>query len=576
MTKRWAPPRATATGLGLVAEIAAVLFTVALRWWVTRDRLVYSGTSDEASHLGIARTLSGARPFHLVDGQGVDPAFGTLIAPIYAVVEDPEVAFRLVLATNVVIAVLTVLVLRALLMRVLDVDGPVAAWSAAIALALPGAAMQTPFTGSEVFIVFMISLTVLLAVMVTEDGTRWPALGLAAAGASMLVVHSRLTLVVPAVLVILVVEHWTGAIDRPTTGVAVVLLVVSSWLALEYNDWVYDLVWLPSVPGPSQVSDGIARLRQPLAVVASAAGMVWHQLVTTFGLVIVGIGHLVATAVRRGGSLREGMRGRPGWKILVILVTAAVPAAVFMADRRLATQMVYGRYWDPLAVPVVTIGVGYLLRVGYRRASRAFSTAILVTGATGVAFFLARQNALTASFEEYGFRNPRRVAGLLAFVSPDRVINVAVVTVMALAAMAAVSAVIVVARRHHRLATAVVLVGVATAATARASIHLNEQDIAYARWRPAMELVEDGIVPDDATVAFQLDDSHYDRLNPKFPFTAYQFYEPDVEFVGLDGPAVLDYDWVVSDDTDPLLEEQDWEVVFEHPDGRELAVWRKP
>lgn len=576
MTTRWAPARPSWARPGIVAEIAAVLFTMSLRWWITRDRLVYTVMSDEASHLGIARTLSGARPFRLVEGQGVDPAFGTLIAPIYAMVEDPELAFRLVLMTNVLIAGLTVLALRALLVRVMDVDGPVAAWSAVIALALPGAAMQTPFTGSEVFIALMFALTMLLAVMVTEGSTRWPAIGLAAAGASMLVVHSRLTLVVPTVLMILLVEHWTGTLDRPTTGAAVLLLIVLGWLAQGYNDWVTDVVWLSSVPGPDQISDGIARLGRPLAVLASAAGMTWHQLVTTFGLVIVGVGHLAATSVGRGGTLRERLRGRPGWKVLVILFAAAAPAAVFMADRRLATQMVYGRYWDSLMVPVVSIGTGYLIRVAHNRASRAFSTAILLTGATGVAFFLVQQDAITASFEQYGFRSPRRVAGILAYVAPDSLINVAVITVMALAAMAAVSAVIVLGRKHHRLATIVVLLGVATGATVRASIHLNELDTGYTRWRPAMELVEDGIVQDDAQVAFQLDESHYDRLDPAFPFTAYQFYEPDVEFVGLQGPAVLDYQWVVSDDTDPLLQEHGWEVVFEHPDGRELAVWQKP
>lgn len=574
MTTRWVPARPRWARPGIVAEITAVLLTMSLRWWITRDRLVYSVTTDEASQLAIARTLSGTRPFHLT-GKAVDAGFATLVAPIYAVVEDPELAFRLVLMTNVVLAGLTVLVLRALLVRVVDLPGPVAAWSAAIALALPGAAMQTPFTGSEVFIVLVIALVLLLAVMLARERPQWPALGLAAVGASLLAIHSRLTLVVVAVLVILVVEHRLGRLSRATTGAAVVVLLVLGWLALEYNEWVYHLVWLPGAPQAGQLSEGIARLGRPLAVVASAAGMAWHQLVTTFGLVVVGAGHLLATTLRRG-SLGTSLRERPGWKILLVLVAAAAPAAVFMADRQFAGHMVYGRYWDPLAVPVVAIGVGHLLRVGYRQASRAFSTAILVTGGTGAAFFLARQDAITAAFEQYGFDNPRRIAGLLAFVEPGNLIHVAMITVMALAAMAVVSGVIVLGRQHHRLLTIVVLVGVATAGTVRASIHLNEQGTGLTRWRPAMELVEDGIIRDDAKVAFQLDETHYDQVDPRFPFTAYQFYEPDVEFVGLEGAAVLGYEWVVSDDTDPLLQERGWEVVFEHPHGREVAVWAKP
>ncbi len=558
--------------LPLLAEVAAVLFTVLLRVWVTRGRFVYSVTSDEASQLAMARTLSGSRPFHVI-GPSYDAGYGFFLAPIYALVEDPELAFRLVLVANVALAGVTLLVLRTLLVRLLDLGGPAATWSAAIALALPGAAMQTPFSGSEVLVVLVIAVVLLAAVELQVRSGWWP-VGLALVGAVSMFVHARLTGVVVVVLVLLVASAIWGETPRRTVGIAVVLLVVSAVALSQLNDWVYDLVWLDTAQQVSRLGSVLDKVFTP-GVLASAAGMAWHQMVVTFGLVVVGVGHLLATAVRVGDRPLVGPRERQRWAILMVLAAAAVPAAIFMAGTEQAGKMVYGRYWDALAVPVVTIGVGFLLQVGQRRAGRALAGALLVTGGASLAFLWVRQDAITAAFGRGGFGNPRRVIGLLSFLTPEEGIDIWSVTVLSLAGLAIALAVVVVARRHYRVVVVLALVAIATTATARASISLNERDVPIDRWKPATNLVEDGLVPDDEVVAFQLHRSSWPDLAPKFPFTAYQFYEPDLEFVGIDGDGVLAYDYVVADDGDPMLADAGYEIVYEHPGGRGLAVWRR-
>jgi hypothetical protein len=571
MSARWVP---TPQSRARLSQALAVVVLVAVRWWVTRDRFVYSVTTDEASQLAIARTLSGARPFRLV-GNGVDAGFGTLVAPIYAVVDDPELAFRLVLMANVALAVVTLFVLRALLRRIPKVEDTPATWSAAIALLLPGAAMQTPYTGSEVLVVLVIAVVLLLAVMLDEPRGEWAAFGLAVAAASTLLLHSRLALVVGVTVVILVLAVVTKSL-RPTVAAgATVVLLVLSWGALQFNEWVYELVWLPGASDAGQFEELLARLGRPLGILASAAGMTWHQLVATFGLVVVGAGHLVATSVGRGSGPRVGPREWPSIRILLVLGAAAAPAAVFMAARGRPWFMVYGRYWDALAVPLVAIGVAFLVSVARRRRTTVFAQALLATAIGGGLFALVRHDTILALSEEYGFGNPRRIAALLAFARPGDLLDVAQITVTAIAAMALVLAVLVVTRRHHRVVAIAVLVLLAAGATVRASVHLNDAGLGLTRWRPAMTLVEDGVLPRDERVAFLLDEAAWD-IDPRFPFTGYQFYEPDVEFVGLEADDLVDYDYAVAPVDDPLLRQEGWAVVFEHPNGLGTAVWARP
>ncbi len=557
-----------------MSQAAAVMLLVALRWWVTRDRFVYSVTTDEASNLAIARTLSGDQPFSLV-GNGVNAGFGALVAPIYAVAEDPEWAYRLVLMTNVALAVVTLFVLRAFLLRMRDVDSTTATWSAAVALLLPGAAMQTPYTASEVLIVLILALVLLLTVMLQGPRATWAAFGLAVVTASTLLLHLRLALVLGAAVVILVTSVFMGSLRPRVAAGATVVMLALSWGALQFNDWVHDLVWLPGATDADQLPELLARLGHPMGIVASAAGMTWHQLVATFGLVAVGLGHLVATSIQRKGSPRIGEREWRSIMTLVVLAAAAAPAAVFMAERVRPWFMVYGRYWDAVAVPLVAIGVVTLLAASRRHRTRIFAAALLATGIGGALFSLVRHDQILALSEQYGFGNPRRIIALLAFTDPAEVLDIAQITVTAVAAMALVLAIMVVVRRHHVLAATTVLVLLATGTTVRASFHLNDGGLGVLRWRPAMTLVDDGVLPEDTPVAFRLDEDVWD-IDPRYPYTGYQFYENETEFVGLESDAVLDYEYVVSDIDDPLLADAGYEVVFEHPNGRGTAVWRRP
>lgn len=557
--------------LPLIAEAGAVVFTLMLRYWVIRDRYIYAGVHDEASPLAIARTLSGSRDFHLV-GLSFDAGYGILLSPIYAVVDDPELAFRLVLMTNVMLAGVTLVALRMLLIRLFDASGPIAVWSAAIALAMPGAAIHTAYSGSEVLVVLMVVVTLLMAAMLGDRPGWMPAIGLAAVGGSLVLVHSRLSAGVVAVLVILVVSALRRDISLVVAGVAVIVLAAMTWGALQLNAHVHDVVWLPS----AQTSDRLGVLLDRLSLDAgmTAAGMAWHQMVVTFGLAVVGIGYLVATSVHRAGRPLIGPGEWQRWKLLLILAAMAVPSAVFMTNSSLAVYMVHGRYWDALAVPIVAIGACYLLRASRQRANQVLSGTVLVVLVTSIGFFLVRQDDITAAFLERGLGGPRRIPGLMAFLERSSSISIANISAAALGVMAAVLAVAVLSRRHHRVIAAAMLVGVASAATIRASIHTNEILSYHTRWRPTMELVEDGILPADATVAFKLDSTTYSR--PIVPFTAYQFYQPQVDFVGLEGAAALDYQWVVSNDEDPMLRDRGWEIVFEHPNNAGVVLWERP
>lgn len=560
----------------LLAEVLAMVVVVVVRFWVTRGRFVYEVTADEASQLAIARTLSGSRPFHSV-GFAFDAGFGTLIAPVYVFVQDPELAFRLVLTVNVALAALTLLVLRSLVRRLTGLDGPKSAWAAAVALVLPGPALQTAFAGAEVLIVLLIAVVALLVVMLHGPRGHWAALGLAVAGGVMVATHSRLSGVVGAVLVVFVVGGVRGEITPRIAGASSVLLLGLSALALRYNAWVYDLVWLEQAAELDQFAVILEKLRRPLAIAGTAAGMAWHQAVTTFGLVVVGLGHLLATGVRREeGRWRIDVREWQRDKVLLVLAAAAVPAAVYMADRDRAWFMVYGRYWDALAPTLVAIGVGWLLRVGGRRAVRALAAALVTTTIGGLAFVLVRQDRLLELFEQWGFGNPRRIAGLLAIVKVGSPIDALLLTTAAVAVLGVVVAVMVLVRRHDRVVLVALLATVAVAGTVRGSIHLNDYSTGLERWRPALSLVADGVLPEDAVVGFRLDDEVYDDQDPSFPYAAYQFYQPAVEFLAVEGDEVLAYDHAVSSRTDDLLLGRGWERVFEHPGGRDVAVWRAP
>lgn len=564
-----------------IAVAAVVAVRVASVW----HRQALMSPLDEAAPLAIARTLAGDTPF-VLSGLRFDVGWGTLLTPVYWVVNDPVVVLRAIQFVNVGLAVGLLLVVRGVLLELFDVTPNLATWAAFVGVSMPGAVMQTQYVGSEVLISVGFAGFLLVGLRLLRAPTPLAAAGLAVLAVGLYHVHARLTGLIAVAAIVLVVELVRGSGPRIGLGAALVLLLAGVVVATGQTERLQALVWSARSQPTERMGELVDRLGSSGQVVLSTLGMVWQQLVVTFGLAGIGA-WAVARGVLWGTSPGPGRAefdqdraaGRRAWGFLLASAAAAMaPAAVFMASRPFAPHMVYGRYWDALVVPAVAVAVVVVVRSRPRRSASVWAGAAIGTLGVGAVLALVRQDDIDAAIRTSGVPGARRIAGLLTYVGQGDPIDVWSITLVAVAVVVIAIVAVAIAtvagagsRWRELVVVAMALMALGATGSARAN-HAQWQNPSM-RWHVGGAQLPVDLVVDGQAIAFQMQASSWQEVRPIVVHALYQFTVPDVALVGAFGARVRSYEWIVADVTDPHLTGVDAVVVYQYADGQGLALW---
>jgi hypothetical protein len=521
-------------GLWLVG--LAVGVTV-VRWLFAADRRVFHLFPDEAGQLAMARWLGGGNPWKLFGHSTWQPGFAILLAPVYVVTDDPLMVFRVALGMNACLAGAAAVLLAILARRLTTLSSGGCIGVAAVVSLLPASLSASAHAWAEP-LVSLTFLGSLLALVHFVEGERLRD-GLVAVVVSVggFAAHGRLLLMAATVgIVVIGVECRRRRWAR--MGIALVVFALTMIAVYAITAAAQDALW----EDPDRTNSVSATLRRlatdPLALVDTLIGQFWYLLVATAGLSFVGLWVVVSSAFKAGGEARFGCDARrPGSNdarvLLALLLPQVALSVLFTSDRGRIDQVIYGRYNDAVALPLIVVGIAWFVdATDVRRRAQVLGTtggAMLVT----TSFLLLRFGTSVDGDRAVG----SMVAGLIPYYGRGPIGGIVVPAIGGLFVLLTLGLTKAMPRRSEAGFAAVLgfLVVVAGVSTYHGlSVNLNHFESAR-----QVEEVR-ALVPPGETLGFRFvpsdEVSYVLTSHQRLAAQTYQMYLPEYEFVRDNGP----------------------------------------
>ena len=321
--------------------------------------------SDEIGYLTNARVLAGGTGADLLKTSFYEAGYSVVLLPVVGLVHDPVVAYRLVIVVNALLAASLVPLLYLLLTRGFDVPPGIAAWPALAGACYPSVTLTTGVALGEnllypLLVVWLLSVGLLVRARSPVAAAGWAAAtGLSAA--ALWLVHSRMLVVLGLSAVVIVVVATRRRELRPAAaGVAVLALglvpahMLTTLLEQENyggRDFASALAKLSRLGDPERLALGARNL----------VAQTWYLLVATLGVVLA----FLLSDGRRSFDRVAQRRARPRDVLLVLLLLTAagllLASALSFGHARRADRMIYGRYAEIAAPPLIAVALSRLM-----------------------------------------------------------------------------------------------------------------------------------------------------------------------------------------------------------------------
>jgi hypothetical protein len=329
--------------------------------------------ADEAGYLTNARVIVGGVAGQLTEAPFYRGGYSLLLAPFAALDAHPTLAYHLILVLNAALAASVFPLLYLLLTRFGGVRAGIAIWAALAGAAYPALTVLSQVAMSEnalfpLVCLWLIALGGLFAASGERAQLLWAA-GLGVATAALWAVHNR---TIVAVVVAVAAMVWLAARRRLRPSALLVGLAV---IALGFlGTHLLDNFIVDHNYGGAATDELSQRMDQLFGghglrtALANLIGQSWYLLVATFGLAAAA----VADFVRRRRAADGGETGPPvvlGGLLALTALLLLVSAAAF-PERTRPDMLIYGRYTEIAAPPLVAFGFAALAASSARLARR--------------------------------------------------------------------------------------------------------------------------------------------------------------------------------------------------------------
>jgi hypothetical protein len=507
--------------------------------------------ADEMGYLGNARAIVGHIGAQMELAPFYRGGYSLLIAPLVAIGGSPTFTYHLVLVLNALLVACVFPLLYLLLTRFGAVSPKVAIWAAFAAAVYPALTVLSQAALSENALFPLVCVWLLaFGGLLSADrrrGTVW-AVALGGATGALWAVHNRMIVAVALAVVGMV---WLAYRRRIGPGaLALGLFVIGlAFLGTHYLDgFVVDHNY------GGQASDELSSRMGELSgfsglrtAAANLLGQTWYLLVATFGL-------SAAAAV-------SFFRTRPRVPVLGVLLTLTVLLLLISAaafpERTRPDMLIYGRYAEIAAPPLVAFGLAALAGARLRRR--------LTLPLVGFATLTGAVVLIRATASDPGPVNRWNISSLpfLTFeLGPGVLIAAALVAVAGGWLLLRASA----SGRRTLGAVAIALLLAVTAYGAWNPVHSEQQSVYSSAWTSPQGPAE---AVDGGTVSYDLD--HYDTTG----LYAFQWFLPNEAFVLFHGSREKPPTNIVlsGDEYGHERAAGNAEEIWSAP-GRDQALWR--
>ncbi|MGJ9411304.1 hypothetical protein ACHAAC_01220 [Aeromicrobium sp. CF4.19] len=408
------PPASTSTAAGPVlpssrgwvvlawlAPLVCLVVHAYVLWGTTWPGFPY----DEIGLLQISRQLGGEEISDGVRGKGYFPLWAVLTTPVWWFTSDPSIGYQATLWAGVPVSLLTIWPL-ALIVRRLGLATAPSVVVASFVMILPARAIQADFSMSERLVTLVLVCVVLAAFRVAERPTVLRHLVFAAALGLLFFSHVRMSVVLAAAAVWLLIR-----LPRHVRSSAIGLVFVA--IAYYVTNWAGRSINEMVLSGSFRQGDGLLDKlgeSRPSLFLRVGIGQAWNQSLASYGLVTIGLVVLVVLVWRELRRWDFGaltfVLGATAAIVLVSLTQWANDFLLFDNPWVRLDAWVYGRYIDPIATVLVAIGLAALLR-GVSRSVALWAVGLNVVTAAAAVVVLSRE------VPTWGFVTPAHIPGIL-------------------------------------------------------------------------------------------------------------------------------------------------------------------
>jgi hypothetical protein len=356
--------------------LAGTAFLFALRLILSLIRTGPVLVADEIGYLTNARVISGGLAGQLELAPFYRGGYSLLIAPLIDLSSDPTVVYHLVLVLNAALAASIFPLLYLLLSRYASVPPRIAIWAALAAGLYPAVTVLSQVAMSEnalfpLVCVWLIAFAGLLNARDRGPSLLWAA-GLGASTGALFGVHNRMIATIAITVAGLL---WLGARRRIAPGpvaLAIVVLAATALGAHILDQYLIDHNYggVASEELSTRASDLFSAQGLRTAA-ANLVGQAWYLIVATFGLAAAVVADFVLRIRRRrlraaGPDLESPAIPLVGILLAFTGVLLLVSATAF-PERTRPDMLIYGRYTEVVAPPLIAVSIAVLSRARFPR-----------------------------------------------------------------------------------------------------------------------------------------------------------------------------------------------------------------
>jgi hypothetical protein len=290
--------------------------------------------------------------------------YALLFVPLYWLDLEPLPLFRIGLVLSALVATAVLPLLYLVGRKVLRLPRVSSLWVASIASLYPPSLLNSAFLWAENLLSPMFLAWLLAVFAFASRPVLVRGLGLAAVSIALYAVHPRCLILILVSALFLAFDGWQKRSARVSLP-SILAMVVGFVLVEQGNRALLREIWQgQSLITPGGVAATLFDTSQWWHMLVIALGQIWYLFCATLGLIFFGVWFVGQLAVRRWGGRREadelGLAPAATTTLLILGLASAAMfglSVVFSATGTRADHLVYGRYNDVAALPLVLLGL---------------------------------------------------------------------------------------------------------------------------------------------------------------------------------------------------------------------------